>query len=314
MFATVIIVRKIDLILNKMPAYTGKGSKGYKKPASPANILEALGITPQATIGQQRSGKTQTQTPLERAPIGTPMILNGILGYKGVKQSGEFKGAPMWIRRADMESENIPTYTPKTGYVYETPSLTPRTPGDVVPVVTGLTPGGEVDRTQSDEYKSIRAQYDALRKRGEFAMMPEGMQEKAVDYGMQKFGELYPTLAAHQQAGSFNPLMQSTFGYQTGEAPDQVQRSMVIGGQRYDVDPEGIQYQIDQQQMQDMDTGNPLMQSAMQQQRTADQAAEATTTGMNRPIIDRADEFIEMSKKGFPAMQNSYNFPTERLF
>jgi hypothetical protein len=103
--------------------------------------------------------------------------------------------------------------------------------------------------------------------------------------------------------------MQSTFGYQTGEAPDQVQRSMVIGGQRYDVDPEAIQYQIDQQQTQDMNAGNPLMQSAMQQQRTADQAADATTTGMNRPVGDRVEEFLKRGSSKESAM-----FPTERLF
>ena len=193
--------------------------------------------------------------------------------------------------------------------LYGASPLTPRTPGDVVPVITGLTPGGEVDRTQSDEYKSIRAQYDALRKRGESAMTPEGMREKALDYGLTEWAKLHPTLAARQQAGSFNPLMQSTFGYQTGEAPDQVQRSMVIGGQRYDVDPEAIQYQIDQQQTQDMNTGNPLMQSAMQQQRTADQAAEATTTGMNRPVGDRVEEFLKRGSSKESAM-----FPTERLF
>jgi len=176
------------------------------------------------------------------------------------------------------------------------------------PIITGLTPTGEVDRTQSDEYKSIRAQYDQARKE-----LPAAV---ARDKGLELWAQANPELAARAEAakyGTFNPLMQSTFGYQTGEAPDQVQRSMVIGGQRYDVDPEAIQYQIDQQRMQDMDTGNPLMQSAMQQQRTADQAAEATTAGMNRPIIDRADAFIEMSKKGFPK-QSSVMFPTQALF
>ena len=186
--------------------------------------------------------------------------------------------------------------------LYGASPLTPRTPGDVVPVVTGLTPSGEVDRTQSDEYKSIRAQYDALRKRGESAMTPAGMREKALDYGLTEGAKLHPTLAARQQAGSFNPLMQSTFGYQTGEAPDQVQRSMVIGGQRYDVDPEAIQYQID------MNAGDPLMQQELQQQRTAEQVKEATTAGINRPVGDRVEEFLKKSPK------ESMMFPTKRLF
>lgn len=213
------------------------------------------------------------------------------------------KGVPSSFRRPDMETSNVPIYDRDAGkYIYDGAMRS-------TPLVTGLTPDGQVDRTQSDEYKSIRAQYDALRKRGESAMTPEGMREKALDYGLTEWAKLHPTLAARQQAGSFNPLMQSTFGYQTGEAPDQVQRSMVIGGQRYDVDPEAIQYQIDQQQTQDMNAGNPLMQSAMQQQRTADQAAEATTTGMNRPVGDRVEEFLKRGSSKESAM-----FPTERLF
>ena len=189
------------------------------------------------------------------------------------------------------------------GFNPNAPAVTPgeyeRTYGDFTstptPIVTGLTPTGEVDRAQSDEYKSIRAQYDKARK--------ELPAAAARDKGLELWAQANPELAARAEAakyGTFNPLMQSTFGYQTGEAPDQVQRSMVIGGQRYDVDPEAIQYQIDQQRMQDMDTGNPLMQSEMQQQATADQAAKATTAGMNRSVADRAEEFIEMSKKRFP--------------
>lgn len=160
-------------------------------------------------------------------------------------------------------------------------------PTSNTPIVTGLTPDGEVDRTQSDEYKSIRAQYDALRKRGESGMTPEGMREKAVDYGLQEWARLNPVLAARQQAGSFNPLMESTFGYQTGEAPDQVQRTMMIGGQRYDVDPEAIQYQIDQQ---DMNTGDPLMQQQMQQEDTAKQASQGLEE--KESVLKRTDEFL----------------------
>jgi hypothetical protein len=237
------------------------------------------------------------------------MIIGGELGYKGVKQSGEFKGAPMWIRRQDMESENIPIYDrAKQQYIYDVQPLTT----GVTPIVTGLTPTGEVDRAQSDEYKATRARYDQLRNATpEMVMTPEGLREKAVDYGLQEWAKANPVLAAKQEAaqyGTFNPLMQQTFGYQTGEAPDQVQRQMMIGGQMYDVNPEAIQYQIDQQRAAEMGSPNPLVQQEMQQLATAAQADNATTAGMS-PVADRVEDFL---RRG-PSKETTM-FPTQRLF
>ena len=280
--------------------YSG-GQRGKAKPRSEREspLQSLLGMMfPSGTgrpamdrrTARQKAVATEQMTPLERAPVGTPMVLGGELGYKGIKQSGEFKGAPTWIKRQDMESENIPTYDPSTQqYIYAAQPA-------VTPIVTGLTPTGEVDRTQSDEYKATRARYDQLRKAGpEMVMTPEGLREKALDYGLQESAKMYPQLAAKQEAakyGTFNPLMQQTFGYQTGEAPNQVQRQMMIGGQRYDVDPEAIQYQIDQQRAAEMGSPNPLVQQEMQQEATANQAAKATTAGMNRPVADRVEDFL----------------------
>ena len=42
------------------------------------------------------------------------------------------------------------------------------------------------------------------------------------DEGMAEWARLHPELAAKAEKKSFNPLMQSTFGYQTGQAPDQI--------------------------------------------------------------------------------------------
>ena len=240
---------------------------------------------------RRKAVATEQMTPLERAPVGTPMILGGELGYKGVKQSGEFKGAPMWIRRQDMESENIPIYDrAKQQYIYDVQPLN----AGVTPIVTGLTPTGEVDRSQSDEYKATRARYDQLRKAGpEMVMTPEGLREKAVDYGLQEWAKMYPQLAAKQEAakyGTFNPLMQQTFDYQTGEAPDQVQRQMMIGGQRYDVDPEAIQYQIDQQRAAEMGSPNPLVQQEMQQEATAAQANQGMEE--TESVLKKTDAFL----------------------
>jgi hypothetical protein len=269
--------------------YSG-GQRGKAKPRSEREspLQSLLGMMfPSGTgrpamdrrTARQKAVATEQMTPLERAPVGTPMILGGQLGYKGVKQSGEFKGAPTWIKRQDMESENIPTYNPSTQqYIYAAQPA-------VTPIVTGLTPDGEVDRTQSDEYKATRARYDQLRKDD---------PEKALDYGLQEWAKMYPQLAAKQEAakyGTFNPLMQQTFGYQTGEAPDQVQRQMVIGGQRYDVDPEAIQYQVDQQRAQrDMQSPNPLMQQEMQQQATAAQANQGMEE--KESVLKKTDAFL----------------------
>ena len=218
------------------------------------------------------------------------------------------KGVSSSFRRPDMETSNVPIYDRGAGqYVYDGAMRS-------TPLTSGLDKNGKVDRTQSDEYKATRARYDQLRKAGpEMVMTPEGLREKALDYGLQEWAKMYPQLAAKQEAakyGTFNPLMQQTFGYQTGEAPDQVQRQMVIGGQRYDVDPEAIQYQVDQQRAQrDMQSPDPLVQQEMQQQATAEQAAKATTAGMSGSALDRTDQFLTEFGPFFTSKQTGVKFP-----
>jgi len=193
------------------------------------------------------------------------------------------------FRRPDMETSNVPTYDRAAGqYIYDGAMRS-------TPLTSGLDKNGKVDRTQSDEYKATRARYDQLRKAGpEMVMTPEGLREKAVDYGLQEWAKMYPQLAAKQEAakyGTFNPLMQQTFGYQTDEAPDQVQRQMMIGGQRYDVDPEAIQYQIDQQRAQrDIQSPNPLVQQEIQQQATAAQANQGMEE--KESVLKKTDAFL----------------------
>jgi hypothetical protein len=262
-------------------------------------IYDTTGVLPEDPVAARRVFVDNVGDIGQPSRVA-PATLNGLPGVVNVDLSTG-KGIPSTFRRPDMETSNVPTYDRGAGqYIYDGAMRS-------TPLVTGLTADGKVDRAQSDEYKSIRAQYDKARK--------ELPAAAARDKGLELFAQANPTLAARAEAskyGTFNPLMQSTFGYQTGEAPDQVQRTMMIGGQQYDVDPEAIQYQIDQQRMQDMNPGNPLMQSEMQQQRTANQAAEATNTGMNRPVADRAAEFIEMSKTRFPK-QSPVMFPTQAL-
>lgn len=176
-------------------------------------------------------------------------------------------------------------------------------PGQQAVIVTGLTPAGEVDRSQSDEYKSIRAQYDKARK--------ELPAAEVLDKGLELWAKANPVLAQKLQeqaylaplekgpdgmrTATYNPLMQSTFGYQTGQAPGQFQPNYegeeliaAYGGQQ---------------------SPNPLVQQEMQQQATADQAAQATTAGMS--VRDKAEDLINRFNQG---NQTPIGFQTKRVF
>lgn len=172
-------------------------------------------------------------------------------------------------------------------------------PGQQTAIVRGLTPTGEVDRTQSDEYKSIRAQYDKARK--------ELPAAEARDKGLELWAQANPVLAQKLQeqaylaplekgpdgmrTATYNPLMQATFGYQRGQAPGQFQPNY-----------EGAELIQAYGQSQNPD---PLVQQEIQQQATANQAAEATTAGMS--ARDAAEMFVNDKKA-------QINFPLQRLF
>lgn len=227
--------------------------------------------------------------PLQRAKVGQPLILGGKLGYKAADGTFQLRG--------DMESEDIPVYNKETGYVYDNkaPLVSP------TPIVRGLTPTGEVDRTQSDEYKSMRAQYDKARK--------ELPAAEARDKGLELWAQANPVLAQKLQeqaylaplekgpdgmrTATYNPLMQSTFGYQRGQAPGQFQPNY-----------EGEELIQAYGQSQNPD---PLVQQEMQQEKTAEQAAQATTAGMS--ARDKADDLINRFTGTTPSP-----FPTKRVF
>ena len=174
-------------------------------------------------------------------------------------------------------------------------------PGQQTAIVRGLTPTGEVDRTQSDEYKSIRAQYDKARK--------ELPAAEARDKGLELWAQANPVLAQKLQeqaylaplekgpdgmrTATYNPLMQNTFGYQRGQAPGQFQPNY-----------EGEELIQAYGQSQNPD---PLVQQEMQQEKTAEQAAQATTAGMS--ARDKADDLINRFTGTTPSP-----FPTKRVF
>ena len=51
-----------------------------------------------------------------------------------------------------------------------------------------------------------------------------GERQAVENLGMDAYAKAYPELYAKSQKQTYNPLMQSTFGYQTGEAPDQLRK------------------------------------------------------------------------------------------
>lgn len=184
----------------------------------------------------------------------------------------------------------------------------------VTPIVIGLTPTGEVDRTQSDEYKSTKARYDQLRKAApEMVMTPEGLREKAVDYGLQQWAKMYPKLAARQQQGTFNPLMQQTFGYQAGLAPNQIPAGMAADQQTVMGDlgsraqgEGGYDYEalMAERARREMETLDPLLQQEMQQGFTAAQAGKGMPP-LQKSLLQETEEFLN---------NNFYNPNYKRMF
>ena len=216
-------------------------------------------------------------------------------------------------QQAGLEAER---FRKGAGFPGQTAQVYPVQP-PVTPIVTGLTPTGEVDRTQSDDYKSTRARYEQLRKAApEMVMTPEGLREKALDYGLQEWARLNPTLAKQQQ--SANPLMKQTFGYQTGLAPDQIPGGMapdqqvVMGDLGSRAQGEGgYDYGalMAEAAQREMESPDPLEKQKFQQLLTAQQAYNATTAGMNRSISDRVKDYL---RGGY--YEGASRFPTQSLF
>jgi len=135
-------------------------------------------------------------------------------------------------------------------------------------VVSGLTPAGEVDRSQSDEYKSQMAQYRNL--------ISQKKEQEAEDLGMKIWMEKYgktPMAQAGGAVGAYNPLLAKMFPETKGFA--------------------GTFAPVEEVQMGDLGTRaqgeggwtmeslNPLVSQAAQQEATASQADMATTAGLS---------------------------------
>jgi hypothetical protein len=191
------------------------------------NILTRIGDLGSG-IRNLASGKDYLEgrtTPLQRAQVGQPMVLGGQLGYKAADGT--------WQPRADMESENIPQYLPgspqadKRGYVWDS------------------NPAAERAYEQEKSRVAQLTEQDPELKRYEEASKKAKTQEEmnaARDIGMQIWQQKYGNTPMGQPGGAVgvtNPLMQRTFGYQTGSAPGQQMGEPTLG-------PSPLVPQIDQ--------------------------------------------------------------------
>lgn len=192
----------------------------------------------------------ETATPFQSAPVGTPFVKGGVLGYKGPNNQ--------WVPRADMDAPGG----------FQVPVVTDA--GTIQPgvIVKGLTTAGVVDRTQGDEYKSQMAQYQNLIK--------QQKQAEAEDLGMKIFMEKYaksPIAQAGGAIGAYNPLLAASFpdtkGFAGTFAPvEEIQMGDLGTRAQGEMGPT-------------MESLNPLASQAAQQEATATQADMATTAGLS---------------------------------
>lgn len=192
-------------------------------------------------------------TPFDLAPVGTPFVKGGILGYKGPDNQ--------WMPRGDLDA---PIQT-------QVPAVIPAGTIQPAAIVSGLTPAGTVDRSQSDEYKSQMAQYQNLIK--------QQKQAEAEDLGMKIWMEKYgktPMAQAGGAIGAYNPLLAATFPETKGFA------GTFAPVEEYQMGDLGTRAQGELGPT--METLNPLAAQDAQQQATADQADMATTAGRARNL------------------------------
>lgn len=136
-----------------------------------------------------------------------------------------------------------------------------------VAIVSGLTPAGEVDRSQSDEYKSQMAQYQNLIKQQKAA--------EAEDLGMKIWMEKYsktPMAQAGGAVGAYNPLLAATFPETKGFAAFTPAEELAEGD---------LGNRAQGELGPTMESLNPLATQAAQQEATAAQADMATTAGLS---------------------------------
>lgn len=170
------------------------------------------------------------------------------------------------------------TAVPASATVFAPVSVPAGTVSSGTTIVTGLTPTGEVDRSQSDEYKSQLAQYQNLIKKQQ--------TQEAEDLGMkiwsQKYGQT-PMGQAGGAIGVYNPLLATTFpdatnpGYPAFVPAQELAQGDLGTRAQGELGPT-------------MESLNPMAAQAAQQTATAQQADKATTVKL--PVRNRVNMFL----------------------
>ena len=175
----------------------------------------------------------QNKSPL-KGPMGQPLIPASQKNYVATGNHGPaYGGDPMslvdWQNMTGVydaaPDKELDTWTPTgfgvPGVPRETPGLTDVTGRPITEhtVANEISQKPDPGADNKDSYKGPQ-QADAQT----FAKKAVDKQKHYAnkDEGMAEWARLHPELAAKSKAKSHNPLMQSTFGYQTGEAPDQL--------------------------------------------------------------------------------------------
>lgn len=230
---------------------TGKRRSLVDIPRSITGGLQSFAdVLNRYSLKGRQAAAAEKANPFQSAPVGTPFVKGGVLGYKGPNNQ--------WIPRGDIDAPSQ----------IQTPVITPA--GVVQPgvIVKGLTPAGTVDRTQGDEYKAQMAQYQNLIK--------QQKQAEAEDLGMKIFMEKYaksPIAQAGGAIGAYNPLLAATFPETKGVT------GTFAPVEEYQMGDLGSRAQGEMGPT--METLNPLASQAAQQEATATQADMATTAGLS---------------------------------
>ena len=165
-----------------------------------------------------------------------------------------------------------PLTDPRPARVLSAGTLAPNTT-----IVTGLAPGGTVDRSQSDEYRSQLSQYGNLIKQNK----PQEAEDLGMKIWMQRYGST-PMAQAGGAVGAYNPLLANMFpetgGYAAGSQPVE----------EYQMGDLGTRAQGETGYT--MESLNPMAAQAAQQAATAQQADKATTVKL--PIRNRVQQFL----------------------
>lgn len=213
-----------------------------------ANLLFGKGMFAGRGANAATTEPQVQSSAFDLAPVGTPFVKGGVLGYKGPNSQ--------WMPRGDIDAP--------AGV--QTPVITPAGIVQPAAIVKGLTPAGTVDYTQGDEYKSQMAQYQNL--------INQKKQEEAEDLGMKIWMEKYgkrPMAQAGGAIGAKNPLLAEFFP-ETGGYP-----GTFAPVEEYQMGDLGTRAQGEMGPT--METLNPLAAQAAQQEATAAQADKATTAG-----------------------------------